>query len=81
MSLRREPTYLSSDVWRSCKILAQWRSTQLDDQGLHRTTSTDQIASELLHMALKEWYPQLLEHHKRIEKLDEELVKSLEDEK
>jgi hypothetical protein len=78
--LRREPTYLGSDVWKSCLILARWRSTQVDAQGLARTTSVDQIATELLQQALKEWYPQLLEHHKKIEKMDEELLKTLEDE-
>ena len=78
MNLRREPTYLSSDVWKACLIIARWRSSKLDEQGLHRTTSVDEIATELIRSSLKEHYPQLLAHHKRIEKEEEELIKNLE---
>ena len=78
MNLRREPTYLSSDVWRACWLIAKWRSGKLDDQGMARTTSPDEIAVELLRAQLKQYYPQLLEHQKHIEKLEQELVKTLE---
>lgn len=78
MNLRREPTYLSSDVWKACLIIARWRSSKLDAQGMHKTTSVDEIAVELIRSALKEHYPQLLEHHKSIEKQEEELIKSLD---
>lgn len=78
MNLRREPTYLSSDVWRACLIIARWRSTKLDSQGLAKSTSVDEIATELIKSSLKEHYPQLLEHHKLVEKQEEELIKSLD---
>jgi hypothetical protein len=78
MNLRREPTYLSSDVWRACYLLAKVRSGKVDDQGLSRGTSPDEIAVELLRGALKEKYPQLLEHQKHIAKLEDEMLKTLE---
>jgi hypothetical protein len=78
MNLRREPTYLSSDVWKACLIIARWRSGKLDDQGMHRTTSVDEIANELIRASLKEHYPRLLEYNKILEKQEEELVKSLD---
>jgi hypothetical protein len=78
MNLRREPTYLSSDVWKACLIIARYRSSQTDGQGLHRTTSVDEIAVELLRGAIKDKYPQLLAHQKKVEKEEEELIQSLE---
>ena len=78
MNLRREPTYLSSDVWRACYLIAKWRSGKLDDQGMARTTSPDEIAVELLRGALKENYPWLLELQKAQTKLEEEAIKKLE---
>jgi hypothetical protein len=77
MNLRREPTYLSSDVFRACYLLAKIRSGETDAQGLARTCSPDEIAVELLRWALKEKHPLLLEHQKKIAKLDEELLKTL----
>jgi hypothetical protein len=78
MNLRREPTYLSTDVWRACWLLAKLRSGKVDDQGLARSTSPDEIAVELLRGALKEKYPQLLEHQKAVEKMETEMLKTLE---
>ena len=77
MNLRREPTYLSSDVWRACYLIAKWRSGKLDEQGMARTISPDEIAVELLRGTLKEHYPFLLEHQKQISKLEDEVVKRL----
>jgi hypothetical protein len=79
MNLRREPTYLSSDVWRACWLIAKWRSTRLDEQGLARTISTDEIAVELLRGTLKEHYPFLLEHQRQVTKMEDELLKRLEE--
>ena len=78
MNLRREPTYLSTDVWRACYLLAKFRSGKLDDQGLARSTSPDEIAVELLRGALKEKYPQLLDHQRQVEKMETEMLKTLE---
>lgn len=77
MNLRREPTYLSSDVWRACYLIAKWRSGKLDDQGLARNTSPDEIAVELLRGALKENYPWLLDLQKAQAKLEDEAIKRL----
>jgi hypothetical protein len=77
MQLRREPTYLTSDVWKACYLLAKIHSGEVDAQGLARNTSPDEIAVELLRWALKEKHPMLLEHQKKIAKLDEEFLKTL----
>jgi hypothetical protein len=77
VNLRREPTYLSSDVWRACYLLAKVRSAEVDSQGIARTCSPDEIAVELLRSTLKERYPQLLEHHKKVAKMETELLQTL----
>jgi hypothetical protein len=77
MNLRREPTYLSSDVWRACWLIAKFRSAKLDDAGLTRQTSPDEIAVELLRSAIKENYPWLLELQKAQAQLEDEAIKKL----
>lgn len=77
MNLRREPTYLTSDVWKACWLIAKFRSGKLDDQGLSRATSPDEIAVELLRGAIKEKYPWLIEVQKAQAKLEDEAIKRL----
>lgn len=77
MSIRREPTYLSTDVWKCCWLLAKARSAECDDQGLTRVTTADEIADTILRTAIFEKHPQLFEHQKAVTKLEKELLKTL----
>src|SRR4030095_17215448 len=77
MSIRREPTYLSSDVWRALWLLARAKGTQMDDQGLTKIPSADEMADTILRYAIKEKYPQLLEHQKAVDRMEKELIKAI----
>jgi hypothetical protein len=73
MSIRREPTYLSSEVWRALWLIAKARTP---DEA-HGICTPDQMADELLQATIKEKYPQLLEHQARVQKLEREVLKTL----
>lgn len=77
MTLRREPTYLSTEVWKACWLLARARSTEADEQTGGNMKTADGMADEILRNAIREKYPQLLEHQKAIDKLERELLKTL----
>jgi hypothetical protein len=77
MAIRREPTYLSRDVWRALYLVAQARATQLDDQGLPHASTADEIADQMLRELITEKYPQILEHQKAVAKQEKELIKTL----
>jgi len=73
MSIRREPTYLSTDVWRACWMLSK---AQPDLPGKPSVTP-DSIADGLLRDVISEQYPQLFEHQKQVAKMETELLKTL----
>jgi len=75
MNIRREPTYLSTEVWRALWLLSKAKSPEPNEGG-HIVTA-DQMADDLLRETLKEKYPKLLEHQKAVEKLERELLKTL----
>ena len=78
MSIRREPTYLSTDVWRSLWLIAKAHPPKTDDQGFSKIATADETADELLRGLIKDKYPQLLEHQKAVERLEKELLKTLQ---
>lgn len=71
MAIRRDPIYLSYGTWRALKLIGKARS----DEG--NIVTADQLADEMLQALLKEKYPQLTEHQKKVEKLERDLIKSL----
>lgn len=71
MSIRREPTYLSTDVWRACMLIARSQS----DEG-HKTTA-DEVADFILRATIATEYPAIFDHLKKIDKLDTEMIKTL----
>jgi len=75
MNIRRDPIYLSSEVWRACWLLAKARSPEPNEGG-HIMTA-DQMADDLLRDILNEKFPKLLEHQKTVEKMERELLKNL----
>lgn len=66
MNIRREPTYLSTEVFRACWLLAQ-------SQG----RTADEMADTLLRELIAEKYPQISQAQKQIHKLEAELVTEL----
>jgi hypothetical protein len=71
MSIRRDPIYLSYDVWRELRLLAK---AQTDEGNI---VSADQVADEMLRQMISEKYPQLGEHQKKVGKMERELIKTL----
>src|SRR4029453_16001134 len=77
MSIRREPTYLSSDIWRALWLLAKAKGRQTDDQGLQKIPSADEMADSILRGVITQKYPQLLEHQRAVERMEKELIKAI----
>ncbi len=73
MSIRREPTYLSYEVYAALRLLAKSRSSEMESG----TVTADGLANEMLRAYITEKHPQLFEHQKQIEKLERELIKTL----
>ena len=73
MNIRRDPIYLSTDVYRALWMLAKSKSPA--DGG--RIMTADELADTLLREAIAQKYPQLFEHQTRIAEMEKELVKSL----
>jgi hypothetical protein len=73
MSIRRDPIYLSSEIWRALWILAKSKSPKEGE----RLMTADEMADEMLREAIKLHFPQLLEHQKQVAKMETDLVKSL----
>jgi hypothetical protein len=72
MTIRREPTYLSTEVWRALWILAKAASSE------SKTLTVDEIADNVLRKAIMATNPQVFKHQKQVEKLESELIKTLQ---
>jgi hypothetical protein len=73
MALRREPTYLSFEVYRALRLLAKSK-----DNGEGRPIITvDELADELLAEVLVARYPKITEHLRQVDKLEREAIKAL----
>jgi hypothetical protein len=73
MSIRREPTYLSTEVWRALRLLAKSKH----DPNISRVVTADEVADRMLADLIEKDYPQLFEHQKQVEKLERELINTL----
>lgn len=74
--IRRDPIYVSTDVWRWLRLLA--KSESIPDE--NRIMTADEIADQILRQAIREQHPQLAEHQKEIEKLEKQLIRTLQNE-
>jgi hypothetical protein len=68
--------WISLDVCRSLWVISRNR-TRTDDQGFTHAVTVDEFTDELLREVIKEKYPQVLEHHKQVAKMEQELIKTL----
>jgi len=66
MSIRREPTYLSTEVWRALFVIA--RAFEV---------TPDELANDILDKAIKERFPSVLNYLAQVQKLEREVVKAL----
>lgn len=75
MSIRRDPIYISTEVYGWLRLLAKADNVGRDERSY---ATADEIADELLRQAIREQHPALADHRKEIEKLEEKLLESLQ---
>lgn len=75
--IRREPIYISTDVWKACWLIAKARSAPASEETGARIETADAIADELLRATIKEKYPTLLDYFKKADKLEKETIKEI----
>jgi hypothetical protein len=76
--IRKDPCYLSHEVWRALWVIAKSRGKRTDAQGYEVLTTPDEVANDFLLELIKEKYPQILEHQRQAAKLEANLIKTLE---
>lgn len=74
MSIRRDPIYVSLEVWRWLRLIA--KSEGAPEEG--RIVTADEIADHILRQSIREQHPQLAEHQKEIDKLEKQLIETLQ---
>ena len=72
--IRREPTYLSTDVWRALHTISKAKVPRES----YEVPTVDKVADDMLRQIITEKYPQLFEHQKQVAKLEAELIKTLQ---
>lgn len=78
MSIRDKPTYLSYEVWRALWLLARAENGDYAKGSDPSIATADSIADQMLRQAIREQHPQLFEHQAKIDKLERELVATLQ---
>jgi hypothetical protein len=72
LSIRREATYISTDVWRAAWLIARAR-----ERASVRAVTADEVIDALLRDAITDKYPQLLKHKKEVDELEKNLIAKL----
>lgn len=75
MSIRRDPIYVSYEVWRALRLLA--KAKQEPAVSGREIVTADQLADEMLAEVLVERYPKITEHLKQVDRMERELAKTL----
>ncbi len=76
-TIRRDPIYLTTEVWRWLRLLAKAETNERGG-GVNGPITVDEIADQILRQAIREQHPQLADHQKQIEKLEKQLVEALQ---
>jgi hypothetical protein len=71
----RTSIYLTYRIWKALWLIAQARKPKDETQ---RFATPDEVGSEIIAKAIEQQYPQLFEHQKVINKLERELIKTLQ---
>ena len=66
MSIRRDPIYISSDVWRSLFTVAR-----------SQEKTPDELADELLAGVIRDRYPGVINYLKAVHALEKDIIKTL----
>jgi hypothetical protein len=79
--IRRDPIYVSTEVWRWLWLLAKAEpapeSANTSYDTISRKVTPDEIADQILRQAIREQHPRLAEYVKRIDDLEKEVVQTL----
>ena len=76
-SIRREPTYLTTTVWKALWLIAQAHGKKFDAQGFEQLRTADEMADELLGELIAEKYPEVLEHMKMVSAAEKSLIERM----
>ncbi len=77
MNIRRDPIYVSIEVWRWLRLLAK---AEPRPEG-HPPSTPDEVADQILRQAIREQHPTINEHQKEIDKLEKALITKLGEER
>lgn len=66
MSLRREPTYLSTETWRALWLIAKAKEC-----------TADEVADRYLAEIISQKHPELIQHRTQVNKLEREIIAKL----
>lgn len=70
MSIRREPTYLSTDVWRGLWIISG-----------SKDITPDELANTLLDEIIKERWPSVINYLSEVRKMEREIREAIGEQK
>ena len=74
MAIRRDATYISTDVWKALLSIAQAKS---DLSNCEHIVTVDQLADDLLRETIAGKFPQIAEYEKEARKLETDLKAKL----
>lgn len=72
--IRGEPIYVSTEVFRYLKLLAQHTVNESGDS----VASTSQIADNILRKAISEEHPELIEFQSEIEEVEQRMKEKIQ---
>ena len=73
--IRRDPLYVSSDVWRWLRLLS--KAQGIPEEG--RIVTPDEIADQILRVGIERNYPQIRYHQREVDALEKKVIESLQD--
>jgi hypothetical protein len=72
MSIRREPVYISTEVWKACWLIARAKTETRPN-----VVTTDEMIDTLLREAIAEKCPELSDHKRDVDELDKKVIATL----
>lgn len=83
--IRRDPIYVSTEVWRWLRLLAKAEPVPRDANTSYDTivqrVTPDAIADQILRQAIREQHPQLATLQKEMDDMENRVVQELIDQK
>ena len=83
--IRRDPIYISTEVWRWLYLLSKAEPAPADANTSYDTISRkvtpDEIADQILRQAIREQHPQLAELMKGMDDMEKRIVQALIDQR